>query len=184
MARTARCPTCGVDLPEDVVHRAGILHCRVESRGGPFYTFACPACGERLAAERDASLSLQVRTEADLEGSPRMLRALRSFLASPRKASKRTPSQRSVPSSREHSRASRPAPPRSPWGPVERRLLHQLGLPPNLEPAALKRRYRAFVRAEHPDRHAGKPLPERREREAAFVAANEIYRRLLAHLDL
>lgn len=177
MPRSARCPACHSDFPEAALQRTGILHCREEARGGPFYTFACLNCGQRLAAERDGAYGYRVRAETDLAGSPRVLRALRAFLASPRQSSNKAPT-RNEPVSRRPPPAKAPSAPR--WNLAERRLLEQLGLPLAIGPSALKRRYRAFVKAEHPDRHLDKPAAERRTREATFIRLNETYRRLLS----
>lgn len=195
MARSPTCPSCGTVIAMEGVQRSGILHCREERLGGPFYTFVCEACGLRLAAERTASAGYRLSDEDALRGSPRVLRALRNFLASPAKPrrpprrespgreppSRTRPKEAKPPSSVGKASAGKAPPVR--WTPREIELLAALGLSSTIDPTALKRHYRAFIRAEHPDRYVAAPADERKRREERFVRSKEAYRRLLARLD-
>jgi len=200
MARSPTCPSCGTVIAMEGVQRSGILHCREERLGGPFYTFVCEGCGHRLAAERNAAGGYRLSDEDALRDRPRVLRALRNFLAAPpkpRRASRRgTPlkeAQRSEPPKRDPPTRARPKevkpatpPPKPPsvrWTASETELLRSLGLSSTLDPNSLKRHYRAFVRAEHPDRYVTAPADERKRREAEFVRSKEAYRRLLARFE-
>lgn len=190
MARSPTCPSCGTVIAMEGVQRSGILHCREERLGGPFYTFVCEGCGHRLAAERHATGGYRLSDEEALRDRPRVLRALRNFLAAPtkpRRASRRGAPHRDPPHRARPKEAKPPTPPTQPtpvrWTASETELLRSLGLSSTLDANSLKRHYRAFVRAEHPDRYVTAPADERKRREDDFVRSKEAYRRLLARFE-
>ena len=65
-------------------------------------------------------------------------------------------------------------------GPPQADYFTYLGLPQKLQidPAELEKRFYALSRRLHPDRHAGKPEPERRLAEEATARLNDAYRTL------
>jgi hypothetical protein len=170
-----RCPTCLLSLSRDEIQRRGILHSRVPSRGGPFYTLSCPNCGGSLVAEFDAAGGYRLLDEAGLRGRPALLRVLRFFLAEPQAKGRPKASRREAPRAAGNGRTA--AVRGKVRGPQARRLLADLGIPDDATFRDVQRRFREYVKREHPDRRHAAGDREASDRD--FAATLLVYRRLL-----
>lgn len=194
---SCRCPGCGERIHHEQAMRVGILHARSERRGGPYYTMTCTACAMPLVAEMRIDRPFAVRSIDELRGEPGLLRVLRNFLAAPHGGSAKkpripprpSPKDRREPSKSPH-RASKAldgnlARPRVVlvWTPKELALLHRLELPEAIGFEEVRKRYRKFVRENHPDRFLRSSESERIEFERRFVEINTLYRELLVSID-
>jgi hypothetical protein len=189
MSVSTACPGCTEQVALTEVQRNGILHCRVEAKGGPYYTLGCPHCRSPLVAELSRSEGMRLRGEKGLRGYPALLRSLRDFLAAPQRGRRKTPAE---PAPR-HAAASKPVSnqsARSPqlrnrvtgfdgWTRLERESLRQLGLRTDIQPAEVRVRYREFVKQSHPDRFAGSGRRSLERAEREFIQRNEMFRRLM-----